>query len=241
MLRLSRGFLAGLVGAALFPAAVVHGSPGVFLTPLNLAEGLESRSVAVTLLNSSGTRYTSHAYSASGEGMVATIPITPEQLVAKATADDLNGKGADEIVSLEVTLDGWVVAKVKDELTAKLLNKISFDSAYRPRWLRVAQEVGADRIPAIAVISLHQNGTPRAKLRDELSGEPVSRVFFDRNFTALHFNVLADINGNGVSELVVVGIDGVGRVRTPVKDARTTALVSMVWFGSAAGLREEIS
>lgn len=210
--------------------ALIHANGGVFLTPVKLSSGPDAPGVALSMMNPAGTRYTAYVYSPSGAQLVSIIPLTPEKLVGVASIPDLDGNGADEIGSLELTSEGWVVAKVKDSLTGELISKMSFDPAYHPAGLRTVPPAALGSSSGLAVLGINSDGRPRVQLRDATSGALISRVFFDPAFAPFAFEVLGDLDGNGIPEFVVFGVDAHGRVRAQVKDGLTGELVSMVWF-----------
>lgn len=58
----------------------------------------------------------------------------------------------------------------------------------------------------------------------------MSKVYFESAYGPFAFEIIEDLNGNGVSELAVLGTDDAGRVRAQIKDALTGELISFAFF-----------
>lgn len=218
-------FVAALLGASGLAGIPYPAAADAFFTRLQVAQGLEAPSI--TILNASGTRFYSYAYDHADGALLSAVSLTPERLVDIVAIPDLDGNGAEELASLEVTGEGWVEAKIKDGLSGNLISKMPFDPAYVPF---SARAVVGERGAWLAVLGVNATGRPRAQVRDALSGALVSRVYFDPDLTPFAFETLDDLDGNGAAELVVFGRDSQGRIRAQAKDSLTGDRIAVTWF-----------
>jgi hypothetical protein len=175
-------------------------------------------------------RHFSHVFAGSSTTPESRVSLTTGSVRAHLMVEDLNANGIEDVVSLEITAQGWVEAKVKDGSTGELLMRMPFEGAYQPLFMRSVPGGTGSGGTALAVLGINADGRPRAQVRDVLTGELVSRVFFDAAFQPFAFEVIGDIDDNGHPELAVVGVDETGRVRAQVKDILTGRAVSLVWF-----------
>jgi hypothetical protein len=85
---------------------------------------------------------------------------------------------------------------------------------------------------AIAVLGVHVDGRVSAQVKDAATRMNLiaGRINFSRSFAFADMTVVDDLNGNGTSELVYLGVDGAGIVRAQIKDTLTKALISQVVF-----------
>jgi len=176
-----------------------------------------------------GVRYSANVVGLDGV-LRNRVPLTPESLKAQLVLDDLNGNVSDELVSLDVSGDGWVQAKVKDSLSGELITKVPFQTDYEPLWVRALPDTGSDGSMDVAVLGISSEGRPRVQVRDALSGALVSKVYFDTPYVPFGLEVIEDLNGDGLAELAVIGVDDVGRVRAQVKDVISGQLRAFVYF-----------
>jgi hypothetical protein len=161
--------------------------------------------------------------------VLASVPLTPGQMKAHASVGDMNGNGTDDLAVLAMESNNFIEVKIKDGFDGTLISKMSFETDYRPLWMRIVPDSGGDGWPDVAVLGLNGNGIPRAQVRDAMSGALVSKVFFESVYT-FGFEVIDDTNGNGFAELALLGIDSTGRARAQVKDVMSGELVTFVNF-----------
>ncbi|MFP5212443.1 MAG: ELWxxDGT repeat protein [Acidobacteriota bacterium] len=100
-----------------------------------------------------------------------------------------------------------VEVHIRDALTGALLNAISFDNNFPAKGLAVTDDMNQDGVKDLAVFGV--TGTPgktRIEIRDSVGGSLIKTIPTGSlpNFDAFGIADLADINGNGSSELAVL-------------------------------------
>ncbi len=154
-------------------------------------------------------------------------------LQAEVSADR-NGNGAPELALLRRRVpDGTPEVRVMDAATSEQLASLNgFNKGFTPLQLVVLADVNGNGVEDYAVLS-REPGTHQVSvsLKDGATGQPVNRFSIDKACDPLDMVRIADLNGNGAEELVVLGRCGTnGPLRAFVKDAKTGQLLNRVDF-----------
>jgi hypothetical protein len=71
----------------------------------------------------------------------------------------------------------------------------------------------------------------KAVIKDSKTGDKLGELWFDREFPGQDFVSCGDLNGNGATDLALVGQrPSDGRLKVIVKDSKTGELLALVWF-----------
>jgi len=150
---------------------------------------------------------------------------------AAAVLDSIGGGAAPEVAVLGELPDGRHSAQNRDALTDERITSVSFFSS---GWTTIAIEGLADAngngSPDLAVLAQHDaNHTIRSQVRDAFTGELLRLVsFLGATWSPGALDAFPDIDGNGVQELGVAGVDVDGSVRVQLKDAASGSTVSTI-------------
>ena len=144
---------------------------------------------------------------------------------------DLNNNAVPEIAVLRTT-NGKVNVFVKDSVSNKLIRSFGFDPNYPPGELRVVPDVNGNGASEIAVFGKNSNNqTQKAQVKDGKTKKLIRNVFFDKTFDPADLVVMPDMNGNGASEIAMLGKrTESGLTRVIIKDSKTGGLVGKVDF-----------
>ena len=147
----------------------------------------------------------------------------PQQLVV---VPDINGNGADE---LAVMREGSMRVVVEDSQTGQAVSVLTYKSTYRPFELAVVTDFSGNGLPEIAVWGVRAtDGKVKVVVSDVATRQWLGAGYFGTTTAvrADHGAVIADINDNGVPELVRVGVRGSdGSAVAGFRDALTGAAV----------------
>jgi hypothetical protein len=154
-------------------------------------------------------------------------PLRSGSMVDVASVADLNRNGTPELATLRVEADGSVLVIVRDSETKELISEIGFDSAGRtPLALTgIVDSTG----PGIAVLFRKPNGQGVVHIRDALTGQWVHQLYFFGELWEVEAISSHDSDGDGVSEIAVLGnYDDGSRAAIQVKDAETREKVNWI-------------
>ena len=132
----------------------------------------------------------------------------------------------------EDTATGDVAVEIRNALSGEPVNNVLFDKAYAPRALAVVPDINGNGTPELAVLGVHTtSGKVGVQVRDGESGALLKTVLFSDGCRPVALEVLPDMNGNGRSELAVLGVnDTTGEVTVEIRDAGGGALIRNVLF-----------
>jgi hypothetical protein len=143
-----------------------------------------------------------------------------------------NGKPAVAML-LHDPASGKTAAQVVDAATNGWVSTIAgYNVAYTPMKLVAVSDLTGNGIEEYAVLGRNPaTGQVTAEIRDGHDAKRISRFWFNKDCTPLDMVSIADVNGNGAGELVMLGRCGAdGKLRAFVKDAKTGALLRRLDF-----------
>jgi len=147
---------------------------------------------------------------------------------------DRNGNGAPEVAMLwqdpaGQTTHVWVVDAGTQQRLASLGK---FRQGADPLKLVLVADLTGNRVEEYAVLGRNPlTGDVAVTVLDGATGQWLNRISYNPNCTPLDLASIADTNGNGAADLVMLGRCGADRtLRTFVKDAKTGALLQRLNF-----------
>ena len=149
--------------------------------------------------------------------------------VAFTVVPDVNGNGSSELAQLGVRADGGARLLLKDSLTAAPVTIVFLGATNSPVDLVVIPDTNANGFADVAVLLRRVNGTGSARIYDSSSGDFLRNVFFGQIRNPADIQVSPDMDGNGFSELLVIG-DGGEASRVQIRDSSSGAQVNNVDF-----------
>ena len=156
---------------------------------------------------------------------------TPYDMVA---IPDMNANGSQEIGVLGVHVDtGNVRVEIRDTLTGSFVENVSFANSFAPQQVEVIPDLDGNGVPELGVLGVGtSNGKVRVQIKDPLTKNIFSNVFFSKSYIPRQFVLISDdIDNSGSPELGVLGVDASnGKVRVQIKDASTGALLKNISF-----------
>jgi hypothetical protein len=111
-------------------------------------------------------------------------------------------------------------------------NIVGLDKSFTPVKLVAVSDLTGDGIEEYAVLGRNAGtGQVAVEIRDGRSSKLAERIWYNTDCTPLDLASIADVNGNGAEELVMLGRCGAdGKLRAFVKDAMTGALLRRLYF-----------
>jgi hypothetical protein len=96
----------------------------------------------------------------------------------------------------------------------------------------VADTNDGDNLPEYAVLAVRSDGKPAVEIRN--AGDPKAtfrRFFMDDSFTALQVEDFGDTNGNGSTNIGVLGTrNSDDRLKLELRDVRGDSNTTTIWF-----------
>jgi hypothetical protein len=152
----------------------------------------------------------------------------PKQLVV---VPDINGNGAYE---LAVVRTGSTRVVVKDAQTGEVVSVLAYNKAYRPLRLAVVPDFSGNGLPELALWGVRAtDGKVRAAIMDVATRQWLGAAYYGIRATVRADDgvVIPDINGNGVPELVRLGVRGIdSKVVADIRDVLTGSVAGKVIF-----------
>jgi hypothetical protein len=147
---------------------------------------------------------------------------------------DRNGNGAPEVAMLwqdpaAQTTHVWVVDAGTQQRLASLGK---FRQGTDPLKLVLVADLTGNRVEDYAVLGRNPlTGDVTVTVLDGATGQWLNRISYNPDCTPLDLASIADTNGNGAADLVMLGRCGAnGTLRAFVKDAKTGALLQRLNF-----------
>lgn len=145
-----------------------------------------------------------------------------QNYVATALLPDLNNNGSFETAALYVNYkNGKHTVAIKDSATDKALKILTFATSFTaPKGMVVLEDINANGSPEIGVLFSSSNFST-VQVKDTKTGALLNTFFFlSPKYRPAAINVQPDSNGNGASEIVVLGINkATGKAETEVRDS----------------------
>lgn len=143
---------------------------------------------------------------------------------------DLNGNGVDEIAGLFVNyVTGDHTVQIKDPATDKIVKTLTFakKTFKPPQGLVVLEDINGNGVPEIGVLFANV-GYPHVQIKDALDNGVILKSIdfftgFNKNlYKPRAVNSSPDVNGNGASEIVVIGVHTkTGKALAEIRDSKT--------------------
>lgn len=147
----------------------------------------------------------------------------------QAVVHDMNANDTQELAVMRVKGSDAVNVTIRDSKTNGVLNSIGLSRIYAPYQLLVIPDINGNAIDEVVVFGKTSTGEQAAQLRDSKTGEQLRSVWFNKNFPAQDVATCGDNNGNGATDIVVLGQRASdGKLRAMVQDSKTGALIKSV-------------
>jgi len=155
--------------------------------------------------------------------------------VGTAVVPDLNGNGVNEITALWVDYKtGKHTVQIKDPATNTILNTLTFATDFNPpQGLVVLNDLNGNGVPEIGVLYLSSAKLPTVQIKDAKNNAATVKTlgFLSQSYTPRAITVSPDSNGNGASEITVLGRNTTtGKDMAQQRDSKTGALLYTVGF-----------
>ena len=181
-----------------------------------------------------GASVTAQVRDATSGALISTVDLGTDAGVAVEVVSDINGNGAPELALLANRPTGQIRVLVRDSLTGDLLNTIFYGATYVALDMAVLPDTDSNNFAELAVLGRSLAGGIRVQARDSSTDAETSTTFYGSNADPVDVQVLPDISGNGVPEIIVhARVTATNQVRAQIRDANTGAMFTQVFFGSA--------
>jgi len=146
--------------------------------------------------------------------------------VGSTVIPDLNGNGRHEIAALYVDYKtSKHTVQIKDSGTGKVISTLTFATDdHPPLGVVSVDDFSGNDIPEIAVLYVDPNfGVPKVMVKDAKNNSKTLKNFSVLGLGYIPKNITSapDLNGNGSSEISVIGIDGAtGKARSETRDSQ---------------------
>ncbi len=155
-------------------------------------------------------------------------------LIQAAVAPDRNGNGAPEVALLwRNPAAGTTQVWVTDAATGQRLAAVAgIKQDVVPLTLAVVADITGNGIEEYAVLgSTPTTGQVSATLLDGAAGRWLNRIWYSKECTPLDLVSIADVNGNGAPELVMLGRCGPdGQLRAVINDTKSGQVLRRLDF-----------
>jgi hypothetical protein len=155
---------------------------------------------------------------------------------AIAIGDDADNNGIPEIAMLgeRIHSQGGIVVERRNATGAPATTHHSyFSGGWQVVDFTAVADTNADNLPEYAVLAVRSDGKPAVEIRN--AGDPIAsfrRFFMDESFTVLQVEDFGDTNGNGITNIGVLGVrKSDGRIALELKDARGDPNTKKILFG----------
>ncbi len=161
---------------------------------------------------------------------IHTVEKDASQCATLLTLPDVNANGTPELAVLKQNpTTGANHVYVKDGETGALVRKVVFREGLIPRGLAAIDDQGACNLAFLG--KSQTTGAIRVYIKAALTGRLVNSFLLDGDYRPRAMVALPDVNGNGVSELAVLGTHtSTGQMEVQVLDAQTGNRINNVLF-----------
>ena len=204
-----------------------------------------SFSFADMWIHSDATNASQYYVQLIGEGNYDVDPCVP---LLRCTGGvlafpDLNSNGSSEIgvalpgSSTVVIRDG---SEIWDDSTDKPISEISFGE-FEAHDLLVLPDLDTSSAPEIASLNELTSGHVRVQIRDSLSGDLVSNLWYGLQYASLAMAMVPDYSGNGLPEIAVLGSEAsTDAVRVQIRDT-AGGFLDNVFLGAQSIAKDLVS
>jgi hypothetical protein len=153
-----------------------------------------------------------------------------------AIGPDADDDGALEVVALGMRRsDGRIVVERRNAFGPAATTRHWFfpEEGWRPIGLATVPDTNNDGIPEYSVLAVKDNGQPAVEIRNAAIPDNAAgrRLYLDSGFEALQVLDLGDTNGNGITNIGVLGVrQADGRIVMENRDAREISNTKRTWF-----------
>ncbi len=195
--------------------------------------GNGSAEVGVSLLSTAGKADRAVIKDTTTGALVQTL-WSGVGLVQAAVVPDRNGNGAPEVALLwRNPAAGTTQVWVTDATTSQRLAAVAgFNQGVVPLKLAVVADITGNGVEEYAVLgSKPTTGQVSTTLLDGATGQWVNRIWYSKECTPLDLVSIADVNGNGAAELVMLGRCGPdGQLRAVINDTKNGQVLRRLDF-----------
>ena len=153
------------------------------------------------------------------------------QVKRVAVLADQNNTETDELAVLRQ--GAWVEVRINDSLNGEEINTVGYTPGFTLSQVFAIPDLNNNTVPELGVLGVNPvTNQVRVQVRDALSDEKLSDVYFGKDFQPLDdVAVINDINDDGSAELVYLGKrERDGKIRLIIRDSITSVLVNTVDF-----------
>ncbi|MDD2802442.1 MAG: lectin-like protein, partial [Methylococcales bacterium] len=147
-----------------------------------------------------------------------------DNYVGLAIVPDMNGNGSDEIAVLYIDyVTTKHTVKIRDPKTDKTLSTLTFKSGLQaPQGVVALEDINGNGVSEIGVLYT-EFGRPSVGIKDANNDKAYLNTlrFLNRAYTPVQITVSPDSNGNGSSEITVLGIGKTNK--TPKAETRDSS------------------
>ena len=133
-------------------------------------------------------------------------------------------------MDLAVVMRDGIGVHVRDSETQELVSSLSFgnDPAVAIASIPDVNDNGADEV---AMLVTRSTGRVKVQVKDGLTDELLNSISYGTTFAAVDMAILPDSDENGAPEILVLGKNVVGAMRTQSRDVLTRAVTSTTHWG----------
>ncbi len=153
------------------------------------------------------------------------------RVLRQARIADLDGNGSADVALLRVQPSGNVNVQIRDAATLAYVNSVGFARDYLPKELIALADSNGNGADELVVFGERfDQPDQKAVIKDSKTGSTLGQLWFDRNLSGQDFVSCGDVNGNGSTDLALLGRLGDARFEVIVDDGKTGERLAQVWF-----------
>ena len=192
-----------------------------------------SLDVGVLGVNSSGSVQVQIKDTLSGAQIKNVLYDKAFSPLTAVVLDDMNSNGKPEIGVLGVNSLGNVRVQIKDASSGALIKYVPYNKAFLPLTAVVLDDMNSNGNPEIGVLGVNSLGNIQVQIKDAFSAAGIKTLLYSKTITPVDAVVVPDVNGGGIPEVGVLGVNTTGGVVLNVKDAATNSLIRSLSYPKA--------
>lgn len=148
---------------------------------------------------------------------------------------DVNGISAPELIVLGEHKNASKAdrVEVRDLNTGSMVKNVWMGKGFEVQTFRKVKDLNGNGVREVAVLRT-KPGLVSVLIKDPKTGAQVKSLTYNKNFEPIKLVVIPDLNGNGSSELGVLGRNPNTKVQqVELRDTRTGKAIKMVYFPKA--------